>query len=81
MLLELYKLGQKMVVVVSSLSDSVELVRVGKGTGLCWKSPKVEVGIFVGIIVVGYVEVSTASMGCDKGLGVPSLGSGLVEDG
>ena len=81
MLLELYNLEQKMVVVVSSRSDSVELVRVGKGTGLCWKSPKVEVGIFVVIIDVGSVEVSTASMGCDMDGGVPSLDSGLVEDG
>ena len=79
-LLELYKLGQKTVVVMSFRTGNIELARVGEGTGQCSKSPKVEVGIFVGRIDVGSVEVSTASMYCDMDGGVPSLDSGLVED-
>ena len=80
-LLELYKLGQKAVEVMSFRTGSIELAWVGGRTGQCSKSPKVEVGIFVGIIDVGSVEVSTTSMGCDMDGRVPSLDDGLVEDG
>ena len=79
--LGLYKLGQKAVVVMGFRTGSIELAWVGERTGQCSKSPKVEVGMFVGMIDVGSVEVSTASMGCDMDGGVPSLDSGLVEDG
>ena len=63
--LELYKLEQKTVVVMSIRTGSIELPWVGERTEQCSKSPKVEVGMFVGIIDVGSVEVSQASMGYD----------------
>ena len=79
--LELYKLEQKAVVVMSIRKGSIELAWVGERTEQCSKSPKVEVGMFVGIIDVGSVEVSQASMDYDMDVVVPSLDSGLVKDG